>query len=157
MKIKKMIFIPVLACVSLPAIAWNYQESTDKMRNETTKYASITSSNKVSFGFPYQGGSTMELTIRKSPKYGKDIVIEISSGQFTCMMGCTIHMKFDNGKIERFSANGAADGSSDVIFAKPFGAILTKLQKAKKLVVEADFYNEGANQFEFNVSGLNWK
>jgi hypothetical protein len=136
--------------------AWEYDEQIDKMREAKSKYASTESLNKVQFAFPYNGGSNLKIIFRKSPKYGYDAILRISKGQFTCFMECKIHAKFDNAKIESYSATGARDGSADTIFIDNYNKFVSKVKKAKKLVIEADFYDVGSKQFEFNVEGLKW-
>lgn len=130
--IARAIFATALALVPLSSSAWQYQEQSDKMRGAKTKHASIDSSNSVQFGFPYGGGSTLELYLRKSPKYGSGVILQISKGQFTCFMECTVHVKFDGEKIERYGAAGAADGSSNVIFIQAYSRFVSKIRKAKK-------------------------
>jgi hypothetical protein len=148
---------PIAPTTPVVTSLWSYTTSEDKMRNATTQHASITSINALNFEFPYNGGSTTDLTLRKSPKFGNDAIITISKGQFSCASDCTISVKFDNGKIEKYSATEPSDGTSNMLFITPYSKFVTKLKKAKHLVVEAEFYNEGVQQIEFEVSGLTWK
>jgi len=46
--------------------------------------------------------------------------------------------------------------SSDVIFLSPESKIIDKLKKAKKVVIEPEFYQAGYQQVSFDVSGLEW-
>lgn len=54
---------------------------------------------------------------------------------------------------------GTADHKTDTLFmvdeqeAKWF---ISKLKKSKRLKVEALFFQESEQQFDFDVSGLNW-
>lgn len=127
------------------------------MRGGNTKYASIESTNSVQFAFPYNGGSKLNLLIRKSQKSGSNVLLQINKGAFICFIECTVHVKFDNRKVERFGAASAADGSPNVIFVQAYSKFVGSLRKAKKLIIEADFYNEGSRQFEFDVEGLKWE
>jgi hypothetical protein len=72
-------------------------------------------------------------------------------------MDCTITAKFDDGKIEKFSAVGPSDGSADTLFIQNYDRFANKLKKSKSLVIEAEFFQAGLHQIEFNVSGLNWQ
>jgi hypothetical protein len=69
------------------------------------RYASLESDKQLSFGFPYNGGSTGKLTLRISPKYGRDVILEIEKGQFLCSSfdRCAVHVKFDKRPIEPYS------------------------------------------------------
>jgi hypothetical protein len=137
---------------------WRYSEQQDKMRNQTTRYASLESNNQLSFDFPYNGGSTGTLTLRLSPKYGKDVILQIEKGQFLCSSfdGCAVHVKFDKRPIEVYSAGEATDGSSNVLFIHNYAGFLKQLRQAKSLTIEAHFYQEGWRQLEFSPAGLNW-
>jgi hypothetical protein len=124
------------------------------MGRGTTKYAEIESINSVDFDFPYQGGSKATLTLRDSPKYGKNAILQVSSGQFLCDPDdCHVSLRVDEGRPIAISGNDAADGSSNVIFL-PYAATLRYLQQAKVLRIEADFYQAGSRVFEFHPRGL---
>ena len=148
----------IAASASAEISKWQYSDSNDKMRNQKTVFAYVYSLNKVNFDFPYSGGSEAILVLRISPKSGKDVYINITKGQFHCRHdGCTVAIKFDNEPVSEYEAVESASGSSDILFIKPYDAIVAKLKKAKSLIIEAKFFQEGTRQFEFNVSGLKWE
>lgn len=64
--------------------AWTYTQNEDKVRGGTTFYATTTSTNSISQNFPYDSHTTMDLTVRKSPAYGTDVILTVSSGQMMC-------------------------------------------------------------------------
>lgn len=136
---------------------WSYGERPDKLRGAMTAFASLRSTNEASFEFPYQGGSRMSLVLRKSARSGSHVILTIAPGQFVCLLECSVHVKFDAGKVETLGASGASDGSAQSVFIDAYGRFLGKLKKAKKVTVEADFYQEGPTQFEFDVAGLVWR
>ena len=151
---------PSSTSASSPAIEskWRYSEQEDKMRNQTTKYAELDSDNLLSFDFPYNGGSTGDLMLRVSAKYGKDVILEVSKGQFLCTFeGCYVHVKFDNQPIVQYGAAEAADGRSDMIFIHNYPGFVQRLRHAKKITIEAEFYQAGWQQLEFSPTGLNWQ
>jgi hypothetical protein len=136
---------------------WQYRQQEDKMRDQITRYASLESDNQLSFDFPYNGGSTGRLTLRISPKYGKDVMLRIDKGQFTCSFeGCVVHVKFGNRPIESYSAGEPDDGTSNVLFIHNYAGFVKQLRQAKTLTIEAQFYQEGWRQLEFSSAGLNW-
>lgn len=137
---------------------WTYSTDTDQVRGGTTYYATTTSANSIHQDFPYSSSTTMNLTLRKSPAYGTDVMLQISSGQMMCPSyeGCSGTVRFDNGPPQRIEFNGPEDSSSDVVFVRGAKAFIAKLAKAKKVVVEKTLYQAGAPQFEFDVSGLKW-
>lgn len=146
------------SAASQPANNWSYSTDTDQVRGGTTYYATTSSTNSIRQDFPYSSDTTMTLTVRKSPAYGSDVMLQISSGQMMCPSyeGCSGTVRFDNGTPETVALNGPADSSSDVVFVRNAKSFITKLKKAKTVVVEKTLYQAGAPQFEFNVAGLKW-
>lgn len=139
-----------------PASNWTYFDNKDEVRNKTDHFAAVTSDNSVEFDFPYGGGSTLTMTVRKSAAHGEDVYFRISSGQFVCgIEECRGAISFD-GKSESLSLSEPDDNSSDVLFATYGAGIIGKLKAAKRTVVELPFYQEGDRQFVFQTKGLIW-
>lgn len=137
---------------------WSYFTDTDEMTDAETYYATVESENEVEFEFPYNGGSTLGLTLRKSPKFGTDVYIKISKGQFmSSISGVPVSLRIDSEKAFKTTANGASDGSSDVLFLSNAKSLIKKLKTAKTLKVEVEFFQEGYRTFTFNVEGLEWE
>lgn len=138
--------------------AWKYSEQNDEMRKSSEKTASVDSENTLDFAFPYNGGSTGTIEIRRSPSYGFDVILSISKGQFVChsFTGGHINVKFDDRPIEKFGCTSASDGSSNVIFFRTPQRMLAGLKNSKKTIIETEFFNEGSRQMTFNTQGLKW-
>lgn len=136
---------------------WIYTDSRDPMRG-TIRSANIESANRLDFAFPYDGGATATLSLRK---IGGDlnVMISVDKGQFICYgMGNTeVRAKFDGREVEDYTCGQASDGSNNVIFIRSESSFLDSLKKAKVLIIEATFYQAGARQMTFHVAGLNWK
>jgi hypothetical protein len=140
-----------------PRSRWRYSNQRDEMRNGVTSIACLESTNELEFDFPYQGGSTATICFRQSPQYGFDAWVSVERGQFTCLMDCTVRVKFDDGEIHTFSAGGASDGSADIVFISNANRFLNGVKGAGRIVVEAEFYQSGAHQMVFeNAEGLQW-
>jgi hypothetical protein len=137
---------------------WQYSEDADKMTNEKRYFASCVSLNEIEFEFPYNGGSNFTLTLRNMGK-GNEIVLQVSKGQFmpSIMSSDYCRVKFDDGETSKYTYNSSADGSGDVIFLDNTPKFLSKLKKAKKLMIEAPFFNAGRQVINFDVAGLSWK
>jgi hypothetical protein len=137
---------------------WDYSTDVDKVRGGTSYFATTTSTNTVHQNFPYDSATTMTMTLRKSPAYGTDVILTISSGQMMCPSydGCSGTVRFDDGPAQRIEFNGPADNSSDTVFVAGAKAFIAKLKKAKHVVIEKTLYEAGNPQFEFDVSGLEW-
>ncbi len=135
---------------------WDYSNDEDKMGTRI-KTATSTAKEVLEFDFPYQGGSIAYFTIRR--KGGQtDMYLRVSKGQFIANTydESTCRIRFDQGKPVTFGILPAADYSSDIIFFESEQAILKRIRKAKKIVVEVEFYKEGKRQIEFDVNGLKW-
>ena len=138
-------------------LRWNYEESLDKMGRGTIKNATVNSVNEIQFGFPYQGSQRGTLQLRIHPKYGKDVILSIEKGQFLCGIdSCTVAVRFDQGTAQAYSASEAADHRTTVLFLQNYDLFLGNVRKSKKVYIEAQFYQEGARVFEFDIMGLKW-
>lgn len=138
---------------------WDYSSSKDEMRGTEAFYASTTSLNKVDFDFPYDGGSSLDLMIRKND--GKlDLLLEISKGQFLCgYPTCEAVFKFDDGQVKQITLVLPDNHSTEYLFVrydKTAAQLLEDIKKSKKLVIEVPFYQEGRHQFNFNIEGLDF-
>ncbi|WP_425228488.1 hypothetical protein [Sphingomonas sp.] len=85
-------------------------------------------------------------------------MLEVSSGQLMCPSyeGCSGTVRFDAGPSQRIRFDGAADCSSEVIFAVNPTRFIAQLKRARNLIVETTMYEAGDPQFTFDVSGLRW-
>jgi hypothetical protein len=138
---------------------WEYSSETDKVRGSQTFFARTTSTNQVQQSAPYDGGTSMTMTVRKHPEWGTDVILTISEGQMMCPSydGCEGMVRFDDGPAQRLAFNGPADNSSETVFVVGAKSFIAKLKKAKKVTIEKTLYQAGAPQFEFDVSGFEWK
>jgi hypothetical protein len=136
--------------------SWTYSSDKDAVRNTTNDYASITSDNKVEFEFPYNGGSTLTMSIRHDYS-GDNVIFEISKGQFVCgVETCSGEMNVD-GAMRRLTLVGASDGSANVLFVRGGAGVIKALKSGKKIIVEVPFYQSGNRQFTFTTTkGLVW-
>ena len=145
---------PTAAISEPPQAAWNYVSQSDPMGRGIVKTASTDSVNSVDFDFPYEGGSTGEITLRSSPEYGKDAILSVTKGQFMCgLEDCRVNIRIDEGAPFSMHGDQAGDGSSNVIFL-PYSPMVRYLRVAKVLRVEATFYDQGSRVFEFHPRGL---
>lgn len=139
---------------------WEISTSKDEMRGTIDTYASIESDNEVDFEFPYNGGSTLSITVRESQKFGTNVYLSISNGQFVgnAFDGSDyVTIKFDDEPLQKYHFNNASSGSMDIIFLKKEKELIGKFKKARKIMVEAPFFDCGSKQFTFTVDkSLEW-
>lgn len=146
---------------------WYVSYSNDEMRNTATKFMGLMSTNTHEFGFPYQGGSKLIITLRsnktelKEEQKPEDLklqeaMVTITKGMFTCESydNCYISAKFDNSPIEKYTVLKTQDHSNNVFFIKNESKFIKQIIKSKKLIIEATFYKEGNQQFKFNLEGF---
>jgi hypothetical protein len=138
--------------------SWNYQTDTDKMTSKLSYFAAINATNKLQFGAPYEGGSTATVTIRSKAKRN-EIILTIDKGQFICDVsdGCAIKVRFDSDPAISFEGSEPSDYSSTTLFIHPEPKFIAHAKTAKKMIVEAEFYQEGMQDMEFNTAGLKWE
>lgn len=154
---KIILALMFFSCTAATA-QWRYKNLEDKMRRSITQIAEINSTNKANLDFPYKGGSTLELNLRKmDSKEEDDVFFSIDRGQIPCFNICRIFSKFDNDEVIEWGGIGAESGRSDLIFIGKSQEFIERLKSAKKLIIEIQIYNHGRFQFNFNVSGLKWK
>lgn len=135
---------------------WSYDTESDQVRGKKVYYASVDSQNQVDFDFPYAGGSTLTMTVRKHPQYGQDVIFHISKGQFVCgVENCSGTINYGHGP-QRLSLSESGDYDSESLFASNGPSVIGNLKKTDKVVVELPFYQEGNRQFTFATKGLKW-
>jgi hypothetical protein len=138
------------------ATKWQYSEDKDAMRGTTTKFATLTSENTVNLDFPY-GSHTGDLEIRRRPSDGLNIMLKVE-GQFLCSSYNYGHVsvKFDDKPIQSFGCSEPEDASTGLLFIGSEGKFLSEIKKAKNVVIEAPYYQNGRQQLTFDVRGLNF-
>jgi hypothetical protein len=134
---------------------WTYTERDDGMSSKKIRIASVTSTNSFEFDFPYTGRQHATLMLRRHPRWGNDVILQIERGQLLCSSyDCEIRVRFDEDAPRTYSGNEPADNSSESIFIEGYSRFEARLQKAKKLRVEVNVYDQGSLQLEFDVEGF---
>jgi hypothetical protein len=144
--------------VNTPSSTWSYRTDSDKMDGSKSFFAQLYSTNQLEFAFPYNGGSSGVITIRK--RNGKnEVILDITKGQFLDNISDDryVRMKFDSQKLFSVSYSGTTDYRSTEIFLNSPSLIISKLKKSKKLLLDIEFYEAGRQQFEFDVANLVWE
>lgn len=136
---------------------WNYTQDVDKMEGNTRYFASTRSTNVEHFKFPFDGGSHFTLTVRNMSGHN-EVLISVSKGNFipSVMGDETVKVKFDTGTPSTYVYNSPEDISTDLIFIDKADKFLEDLKTAKKLLIEATFFDEGTRYMEFDVEGIEW-
>lgn len=136
---------------------WHYGEEQDQMGRGTIKTAFTFSLNTVSFDFPYQGKQRGSLALRSHPRHGNAVMFAIEKGQFqTGIDGCRVMVRFDDDKPVAFWANEPETQNTTVLFIQGYSKFVARLMRAQKVLIEAPFFQEGNQVFEFKVDSLKW-
>lgn len=141
-----------------PESNWQYYNDKDEMRGTESRYAQLDGSNTINLDFPY-GEQRGRITVRQSAQFGFDILVGVESGQIMCnsYSRSYINVKFDEGPIQRYGCNEASDGTSNMVFVEGAKGFLDKLKNSKKVIVEAEFFQNGMQQLAFDTANLKWE
>ncbi|MDZ4138507.1 MAG: hypothetical protein U1D66_06470 [Erythrobacter sp.] len=147
-----------LAAKKEPESNWQYYNDKDEMRGTESRYAELEGSNTINLDFPY-GEQRGRMVVRQSAQFGFDILVGVESGQIMCnsFSRSHINVKFDDGPIQRYGCNEASDGTSNMVFVEGAKGFLGKLTKSKKVIVEAEFFQNGMQQLAFDTANLKWE
>lgn len=137
---------------------WQYDEYVDEMRGTTTYTATTMSKNEVYLDSPYGGGTNLGLIIRHSDEQGNEVLVVTNNGQLWCeYSNCAMTVKFDNEDVEQYLISRAAGGSSEAMFLDGSEeSFADKLKNSDTMMLEIGFFNNGNQQFTFDVAGLEW-
>lgn len=136
--------------------AWQYSEEEDKMTSKTSYFAAVDANELLDLKFPYNGGVTAEIMVRHR-RGENNALLSISKGQFMPGTdGETIKVRFDSSKAEEFDCVGSSDDDSRYLFINSSSRFIAKLKKAKKVLVEAELFDNGLQVMEFNTEGFKW-
>ncbi len=132
---------------------WIYTSKVDPM-NDTTSYLSdLSSNNSESLGHDWRDSTRMNIYLSASGQ-SRSVGLAVQQGLFSCTSyrDCTINIRFDNAKPVAFRARASDD--SQLIFLNDYHGFIARMMKAKKMLIEASFYQEGNHVFEFDVQGF---
>jgi hypothetical protein len=136
---------------------WLYTEREDKMTSKSMYFAKIEADELLQFKSPYDGGATATFVIRYNGEGFGNIYLTISQGQFmTHSSGTYYRVRFDESEAKSYKVSTPSDGSSTLVFFSYYD-LLDKIKKSKKMLIQAEFYQEGLRTMEFNISNLKWE
>lgn len=134
---------------------WRYEQKADKGGNTVYK-AAINSPTVLNFEFPYAGGSTATLTLRKKNDTHY-VYLEVSKGQFNrSFQGGNASIRFDGKPPVRYSLSAAENGRANIVFFDSPQKLINQMKEARKMVVDIEFSGQGTRHIEFTTVGLIW-
>ncbi len=161
MKKPLLIVVVILFTVSTRAFAWEwwYGTDTDEMTGKESTRALLRSTNSLELDFPYHGENIGFTTIRQHVRYGLQVYVEVQKGQILCRLhwGCTVMIRFDEGKPLAFTAVGPSDYSTDVLFIQNANRFVQAARKAKRIRISLEFFQNGFQVLQFDTDEpLKW-
>lgn len=140
---------------SSASLAWQLEVEKDAMTGKEEKSATVRSPEIHDIGFPY-GRVGARLIVRKHPRFGRDVIFYATGGQIPCRSydPCSVLVKFDDEKPMRFDGANPSDGSSNVVFVRGYDKFVTKASRAKRVMIEVEFWKGGSRHYSFDVSGI---
>lgn len=136
---------------------WKYSEEDDKMTSKKTFYAQVDAKELLEFKAPYSGGATATLTIRNRGGEN-DVFLSVTTGQMltTSFQSTSYRVRFDDQPLQNYEFVGPSDNSTTLVFVNNATKFIKNLKKAKKVILEIEFFQEGLRPIEFNVADLKW-
>jgi hypothetical protein len=125
---------------------WLIDEKVNEETGRKDRLAILTSSDKLFFNEPYNGGSTLSLNIRNLNNK-LEIYLIIYKGEFETEEG-DVEFKFENNRTLACKIT-RAENDYDRIFLSNEDSLVDLIKTSKSFVVEAPFYGEGRKRCKF--------
>lgn len=145
---------------------WKYRNQTSPMTDEKTWFATITSTNSVRMGFPYEGGTRAHLVLRRTTARDSlirsvEVLFYVDRGQFISPQEGGITVRLGDHEPQFFYTDATASYDYDTVFIRDPNRLIATIQKGllknqTRLRIEAEFYREAPKVFEFDTFGLAW-
>ncbi len=140
---------------------WEESESIDQMTDTKNVWKTIMSDNEFDFDFPYQGGSSLKITVRYMQKYGTDVLLTITNGQLLPSeynVSQCISVRFDDDEPIRFHTKYPSDGDTETLFIQNTSKFINRAKTAKSIKIQVPVFQEGNPIFLFKIAEpLTWE
>lgn len=141
---------------AVPSGNWKYDRKKDPLTDEVDVYANARSINAVNLPPPYGGPQRLDLLIRKRPTGDLSVIIAIPRGQFNnCYPDtCDVHVRFDDDSVLIYDTSAASSNRPNILFINNAEGFVERLEGARRLRIQVEFFQAGRHTFNFNVAGL---
>ncbi|MBL8300107.1 MAG: hypothetical protein JNN30_17340 [Rhodanobacteraceae bacterium] len=126
---------------------WTYQETAAGKGKQY--HASIHAKGSPNT----EGPQRVALLIRHHPEWGQSTYLMRDEAGFACARDCSLTLRFDGGKVERWAATIPPTGEP-AIFIDKNEALVARLLKSKTLSIDTEWKDQGKKTLEFDVAGL---
>jgi hypothetical protein len=149
---KKIAILAILLSCTLAlapgtSAAWLYCTETDPMTGGVTVMAGtwdITNDDPVA-----------TLAIRDTPQDGLSVMLALDHG---CIVGDTVAIKFDDGKMAVLNISQSLGGCGDVVFLDPQSPdlnimdLVLEIEQAQRILIQVTLECDGLTVYEFNAA-----
>lgn len=134
---------------------WRYEKTADRMGNPVYK-ASLRASNVLQFAYPYAGGSTATLTVRRANN-DTYAYLEVSNGQFNRSFQPGIaRVRIDGQPPVTYALSAAANGRANIVFFDAAPTLIVRIKRARRVSMLVEFAAQKTQKIEFATAGLRW-
>jgi hypothetical protein len=129
---------------------WFYSQSQNEMTGKFSYFAKLLNE-------PSDNKMNVVLMVRNQE--GKNNVMLVIGGGLFNISGdyYQIQLKFDDGSIDSYWTDVAADNQFNLVFMRNPNNIIKKMKQAKHIFMSAYIYGKGENVFRFEVQNLVWE
>ena len=137
------------------AAGWQYQQTVEPSTGTTYK-ASLNAANLLQLAYPYEGGSTVTLTIRNRGG-NTNAYLSVSKGMFApSFQGGKALIRFDEGRSVTYSLTAAANGRGNLLFIDDEKRLIQQIRTSRTMAVQIKMVGQNLNEMRFNSAGLRW-
>lgn len=137
---------------------WTYSEEVDPLTDKVTRWACVKSTNQVELEPPYENVQA-QLCVRHDPRHGRDVYVRLlGDGQllYRSYRPGQVTVRFDDKPASKWTAVGSSDGSSNIAFLTSPAKFEAAMTAAKTTLIEAEFYEAGAQVMRFPTHDFAW-
>lgn len=138
---------------------WKYRTTTDEMTDKVAYFATIDATNTIQQDFPY-GETFSGITVRKSPRFGLDVMVMVSDGQIfgnEYYGDNYLEVRFDSLKVKKYYYTESSSLDSKTVFINDTNDFIAKAKKAKDIKISVPLYDEGRVIFRYHTDKpLKW-
>lgn len=139
---------------------WHYLNVKNSMSGVEVLTGRLTSSNLNELDFPYNGGSSITITVTRNPRQVRlaidhgQIMFAAEGGVVKPKFVTRLKARFDNGVISTLRAVQSASGSTNEMILENPAWFTLKLVNSSSLIIEPHLYQAEGNVWRFNSKGF---
>lgn len=136
---------------------WPYRNAENRRRYTRTNIKTTTTQRTHTRYI--QNSATVYLELNKKSSGRTQIMLKTTEGAFSpeyATGSSSIRVRFDNRPATRFATTGSVDHDPSVVFLLQEAGFIRQIKRAKSMLIEVAFLNNGQQVLEFDVHRLKW-